>query len=263
MTMVPEVHVVGTEAQAAPRTAGVSLDSVSKVFGPGRGPGAVRALDRVSFDVAPGEFLCLVGASGCGRTTLLNLIAGLDRPTGGSVDTGGLRTPDHRATGFWAGRGPVRQTGGVHISAKVDYAVRALLGLTAAGGGAVSADTLATTQELPRQFLQNILNQLRRAGLVTSQRGSEGGYRLARPAADISLADVMRAVEGPLAEVRGDRPEAAIYQGSAEHLQEVWVAVRASLRSVLENVTLADVVAGTLPPAVSALTADPDAWVPH
>ena len=91
----------------------------------------------------------------------------------------------------------------MHISAKVDYAVRALLALTAAGGGAVPAEALATTQELPRQFLQNILNQLRRGGLVTSQRGWEGGYRLARPASDISLADVMRAVEGPLAEVEG------------------------------------------------------------
>jgi Rrf2 family protein len=151
----------------------------------------------------------------------------------------------------------------VHISAKVDYAVRALLALAATGGEAVPAEALATTQELPRQFLQNILNQLRRAGLVTSQRGSEGGYRLARPASEVSLADVMRAVEGPLAEVRGDRPEAAIYKGSAEHLQEVWVAVRASLRSVLENVTLADVVSGRLPPEVRSLTTDPDAWLPH
>ncbi len=151
----------------------------------------------------------------------------------------------------------------MHISAKVDYAVRALLALADAGGGAVPAEALATTAELPRQFLQNILNQLRRAGLVASQRGSEGGYRLARPATDISLADVMRAVEGPLAEVRGDRPEHAIYKGSAEHLQVVWVAVRASLRSVLENVSLAEVVSGDLPPAIRSLTNDPDAWVPH
>jgi Rrf2 family protein len=151
----------------------------------------------------------------------------------------------------------------MHISAKVDYAVRALLTLADAGGGAVPAEALATTAELPRQFLQNILNQLRRGGLVSSQRGSEGGYRLARPASDNSLADVMRAVEGPLAEVRGGRPEAAVYKGSAEHLQEVWVAVRASLRSVLEHVTLAHIVSGELPPAVSSLTADPDAWVPH
>ena len=151
----------------------------------------------------------------------------------------------------------------MHISAKVDYAVRALLALAAAGSEAVPAEVLATTQELPRQFLQNILNQLRRAELVASQRGSEGGYRLARPASQISIADVMRAVEGPLAEVRGDRPEATVYKGSAEHLQEVWVAVRASLRSVLENVSLAQVVAGDLPPEVSALTADPDSWVPH
>ena len=151
----------------------------------------------------------------------------------------------------------------MHISAKVDYAVRALLALADAGGEAVPAEALATTAELPRQFLQNILNQLRRGGLVASQRGSEGGYRLARPAADISLADVMRAVEGPLAEVRGDRPEHTIYKGSAEHLQEVWVAVRASLRAVLENVSLAQVVSGDLPPAIRSLTDDPDAWVPH
>ncbi len=162
---------------------------------------------------------------------------------------------------FAAGR--PRQTGGVHISAKVDYAVRALLALAAAGSEAVPAEVLATTQELPRQFLQNILNQLRRAGLVASQRGSEGGYRLARPASEISVADVMRAVEGPLAEVRGVRPETTVYKGSAEHLQEVWVAVRASLRSVLENVSLAQVVSGRLPAEVSALTDDPDSWLPH
>ncbi|HEX7276551.1 MAG TPA: Rrf2 family transcriptional regulator [Acidimicrobiales bacterium] len=151
----------------------------------------------------------------------------------------------------------------MHISAKVDYAVRALLALTAAGGSPVPAEALATSQALPRQFLQNILNQLRHTGLVLSQRGSEGGYRLARPPSEISLADIMRAVEGPLAEVRGDRPESTVYTGPAEHLQEVWVAVRASLRSVLENVSLADVVSGELPPAVMSLTKDPDAWVPH
>jgi Rrf2 family protein len=151
----------------------------------------------------------------------------------------------------------------VHISAKVDYAVRALLTLADAGDDAVPAEVLATRAELPRQFLQNILNQLRRGGLVASQRGSEGGYRLARPATEISLADVMRAVEGPLAEVRGDRPEHAVYKGAAEHLQVVWVAVRASLRSVLENVSLAEVVSGDLPPVISSLTDDPDAWVPH
>lgn len=160
-------------------------------------------------------------------------------------------------------RPPSATLGGVHISAKVDYAVRALLALTAAGGAAVPAEALAARQQLPRQFLQNILSQLRHTGLVASQRGSEGGYRLARPPSEISLADVMRAVEGPLAEVRGDRPESTVYTGPAEHLQVVWIAVRASLRSVLEHVTLADVVAGELPPAIVSLTEDPDAWVPH
>jgi Rrf2 family protein len=161
------------------------------------------------------------------------------------------------------GGGPVRDTGGVHISAKVDYAVRALLALAAEEGRAVPAEALASVQQLPRQFLQNILNQLRRSGLVVSQRGPDGGYRLGRPPAEISVADVMRAVEGPLAEVRGGRPEAAVYTGSAEHLQEVWVAVRASLRSVLEHVTLAQVVSGDLPPEVRTLVADPDSWLPH
>lgn len=151
----------------------------------------------------------------------------------------------------------------MHISAKVDYAVRALLVLAGSDERAVPTDVLAASQALPRQFLHNILNQLRRSGLVSSQRGSEGGYRLARPPSEISVADVIRAVEGPLAGVRGDRPEAAVYTGSAEHLQEVWVAVRASLRSVLENVTLADVVSGHLPPVVRELTADPDAWLPR
>ncbi len=150
----------------------------------------------------------------------------------------------------------------VHIPAKVDYGVRALLSLTAAGE-ARTTEALAADQQLPPRFLGAILAELRRAGLVASQRGAEGGYRLARPPAEISLADVFRALDGPLAEVRGYRPEATEYSGSAEHLREVWVAVRASLRQVLERVTVADVAAGTLPRPVIRLTADPDAWLPH
>lgn len=152
----------------------------------------------------------------------------------------------------------------MHISAKSDYAVRALLQLAATeGGDAVRAETLATQQGLPVKFLENILVDLRRAGLVTSRRGSEGGYRLARPASEVTLASVIRAVDGPLAEVRGERPEAAAYEGAAVHLRDVWIAVRASVRSVLESVTLAQVVDGRLPRKVRALTEDPDAWVPH
>lgn len=151
----------------------------------------------------------------------------------------------------------------MHISARVDYAMRALLTLAASGDALVKGEALTTAAGLPHKFVEQILTELRRAGIVASQRGAEGGYRLARPAALITLADVMRAVDGPLAEVRGLRPEDAVYAGAAEHLRDVWVAVRASLRAVLESVTLADVVAGRLPASVAHFTDDPDAWVSH
>ena len=150
----------------------------------------------------------------------------------------------------------------MHIPAKVDYGLRALLSLTVAGG-AQTTENLADDQGLPPRFLGAILAELRRAGLVASQRGADGGYRLARAPGAISVADVIRALDGPLAEVRGLRPEATTYEGSAEHLQEVWVAVRASLRQVLEQVTLTDIVSGKLPRHVEKMTSDPDAWLPH
>jgi len=150
----------------------------------------------------------------------------------------------------------------VHIPAKVDYGIRALLSLSVAGVPQ-TAETLAADQGLPPRFLGAILADLRRAGIVASQRGADGGYRLARPPDEISLADVIRALDGPLAEVRGYRPEAAHYDGAAKHLQEVWVAVRAALRDVLENASLADVSSGKLPKNVLRLTADPEAWAPH
>ena len=150
----------------------------------------------------------------------------------------------------------------MHIPAKVDYGIRALLALAAAGTPQ-TAEYLAVEQGLPPRFLGAILADLRRAGIVASQRGAEGGYRLARPPAEISVADVMRALDGPLAEVRGYRPELTNYDGAAEHLQRVWVAVRSSLRSVLENVTLTDVISGKLPAHVQRMTTDPDAWVAH
>ena len=161
-----------------------------------------------------------------------------------------------------AASGPGGQNPRVHIPAKVDYGMRALLSLTERGEPA-TAEELADDQGLPARFLGAILIELRRAGLVASQRGAEGGYRLARPAKEISVADVMRALDGPLAEVRGLRPEAASYDGAAVHLQDVWVAVRASLRNVLERVSLDDVVAGRLPRPVARLTEDPDAWAPR
>ena len=151
----------------------------------------------------------------------------------------------------------------MYISAKVDYADRALCAVAAVGDQAVTAESLATAQGLPPKFLESILNDLRRAGLLRSQRGADGGYRLARAAKDITVADIIRPLDGPLAEVRGLRPEAASYEGAAEHLQQVWIAVRSSLRSVLEKVTLADLVAGTLPRSVVQLTEKPEAWISH
>ena len=149
----------------------------------------------------------------------------------------------------------------MHVPAKVDYGVRAMLTL-AELGEPVTSETLASAQRLPLRFLAAILVDLRRAGLVLNQRGLAGGYSLARPAHEISVADVIRALNGPLAEIRGQRPEAASYDGAAVHLQAVWVAVQASLRTVLESVSLADVVAGDLPQTIVRLTMDPDAWTP-
>ncbi|HEY3962333.1 MAG TPA: Rrf2 family transcriptional regulator [Gaiellaceae bacterium] len=151
----------------------------------------------------------------------------------------------------------------MRVSAKADYAIRAAVELAAAGEGPVKGDQIARAQKIPVNFLENILADLRNAGLVASRRGADGGYWLAQPADQVSLADVIRAVDGPLANVRGVRSEQLEYEGSALRLLDVWVAVRASLRSVLERVTLADVVSGKLPADVEKLAADPDAWQPH
>ena len=149
----------------------------------------------------------------------------------------------------------------MYISARVDYATRALAALASAPPDTgLKGEAIAAAQGLPAKFVENILGDLRRAGFVTSQRGNVGGYRLRRPAKDIALADVFRALEGPLAEVRGVRPEQATYEGPAEHLLAAWVAVRAALRLVLESITLADLVSGKMPPQVRKLIADPDAW---
>jgi Rrf2 family protein len=152
----------------------------------------------------------------------------------------------------------------MRVSAKADYALRAAAELAAAEGkGHIKGEQLARAQAIPPKFLENILLELRHAGLVQSQRGVEGGYWLARPAAEITLAEVIRAVEGPLANVRGTRPESLEYEGAAEPLRSVWIAVRASLRGVLESVTLADVARGELPSSLNELLADPEAWRPH
>jgi Rrf2 family protein len=147
----------------------------------------------------------------------------------------------------------------VQISAKADYAVRALIELAARDGGPVKGDHLAAAQQIPPKFLEAILAQLRQSRLVHSRRGAEGGYWLARPPAEIRLAEIIRAVDGPLASVRGQRPEKVAYHGAATRLTQVWIALRASLRVVLEEVTLEDVLTGSLPPDVRALAADPAA----
>ena len=147
----------------------------------------------------------------------------------------------------------------MQIPAKADYAIRALLSL-AASDVSVSAEHQAQEQELPAKFLGAILSDLRRGGLVTSQRGPEGGFRLARSADDIMIADILRVVSGPMAGVRGMRPEALHYEGHASHLRDVWVAVRGALREVLEHVTLGQVLRGELPDSVKRFSDDPDAW---
>ena len=146
------------------------------------------------------------------------------------------------------------------VSAKSDYAVRALLELAVAGEGPVKGERLAHAQSIPLKFLENILIDLRHAGIVRSQRGAEGGYWLARSPDSISVGEVIRAVDGPLASVRGEAPEDLAYDGAAEHLRNTWIAVRASLRTVVDELTLADVAAGRLPTRLKRLIDAPDAW---
>ena len=149
------------------------------------------------------------------------------------------------------------------ISARTEYAVRAMLALAQAqelDAGPISVESLAQRQNLPRKFLEAIVADLRTADLVVSTRGARGGYTLARPASGVSLGDVFRAVDGPLAEVRGLRPHETSYEGVAQHLPTVWVAVRVALREVLDDTSLADVLGGDLPPAVRAKADAPDAW---
>lgn len=148
----------------------------------------------------------------------------------------------------------------MEISAKSDYAVRALLALAAHAPGLVKIDVVVGDQALPRKFVEAILGDLRRAGIVRSMRGAEGGYALARPAEQISIGAVIRAVDGPLAEVRGLRPDEMNYTGVAEHLPGLWVAVRASLRRVLDETSLQQLLTGKLPSHVRKMVDDPDAW---
>ncbi|RCW44692.1 BadM/Rrf2 family transcriptional regulator [Halopolyspora algeriensis] len=149
----------------------------------------------------------------------------------------------------------------MRISAKVDYAVRALVEIARADSGhPVSAEDVAAAQRIPRNFLQAVLSDLRRAGVVASRRGQSGGWVLARPAESISMADVIRATDGPLVSVHGLRPESVSYDPSVSVLQEVWIAVRSSLREVLEDVTVAQLVAGELPAEIAARTSETGVW---
>jgi Rrf2 family protein len=151
----------------------------------------------------------------------------------------------------------------MRISAKADYALRAALELAAAADDEepVKGEQLADAQKIPLQFLEHILLDLKHAGLVQARRGAKGGYWLARPATEVTVADVIRAVEGPLANIHESAPEELHYAGAAERLRDVWVAVRANLRAVLENITLEDVRTGALPWRIDAMLNDPQAWV--
>ncbi|KOV23645.1 Rrf2 family transcriptional regulator [Streptomyces caelestis] len=150
----------------------------------------------------------------------------------------------------------------MRISARADYAVRAALQLAASqDGGPLKAEAIAEAQDIPHKFLEGILNDMRRGGLVLSQRGGNGGYRLAKPSESISIADVIRVVDGPLVSVRGVRPPELSYTGPAESLLPLWIALRSNVREILEGVSLADVASAQLPPDVTALTNTPRAWV--
>jgi Rrf2 family protein len=148
----------------------------------------------------------------------------------------------------------------MRVSAKADYAVRAMIELAAAAGATVKGELIASSQEIPLRFLENILAELRHAGLVQSRRGTDGGYWLARPPDEIALADIIRAVEGPLATVHGEPADELDYADDLRPLQEVWIALRANIREVLETVTLADLGSGELPEPVRGIASQPEVW---
>lgn len=151
----------------------------------------------------------------------------------------------------------------MQISARGDYAVRAALSLAVTYPSLMSAQAIAQQQDMPRKFLEAVLADLRRAGIVRAQRGAEGGYTLANPPREVSIGAILRAVDGPLAGVRGLRPEETQYDGAAENLPRLWVAVRAAVRDVVDEVSLAELVSGRMPAHVRKLTTRPDAWQPR
>ena len=149
----------------------------------------------------------------------------------------------------------------MRVSARADYALRACAELAVAGDERLKRDELSSRQGIPIQYLESVLLQLKHAGILQSHRGAAGGFRLARHPSEISLADVIRAVDGPMADVRGDRPEQVEYPGPAARLQDIWIALRASLRGILEGTSLEDLVKGTLSPEIERLLGAPDAWI--
>jgi Rrf2 family protein len=151
----------------------------------------------------------------------------------------------------------------MQVTARVDYALRALVELAAAPDGLISRDELAAAQDIPPRYLESILLQLRQVGIVIGQRGATGGYRLSRTADQITVADVSRAVDGPLAVVQGLRPEQIVYDGNAKHVGELWIGLRAAVRMVMENVTIAELLSGNYPDSIRTLLLDPEAWLPH
>ena len=156
-----------------------------------------------------------------------------------------------------------RHDGHVQISARGDYAVRAALSLAKAHPSLMSAQAIAQDQDMPRKFLEAVLADLRRAGVVRAQRGAEGGYTLSQPPRDVTVGQILRAVDGPLAGVRGMRPEETKYSGAAENLPNLWVAVRSAVREVLDEVSLPELLSGRMPAHVRKLTTRPDAWQPR
>ena len=175
-----------------------------------------------------------------------------------------LRPTHDRNTGSVTFRGSICETRHVRVSAKSDYALRALVEIASRDAASpVSAEALGKAQDIPHGFLQAILGDLRKADIVVSQRGQSGGWRFARTPSDVSVADVIRAVDGPLVSVYGLRPEAVDYGETTQVLQHVWIAARRALREVFEQVTIQQLADGELPTSVSALTADEDAWQPH
>ena len=162
-----------------------------------------------------------------------------------------------------AGVASARHDGQVQISARGDYAVRAALSLAQAYPSLMSAQAIAQDQDMPRKFLEAVLADLRRAGVVRAQRGAEGGYTLSQPPREVTIGQILRAVDGPLAGVRGMRPEETRYTGAAENLPNLWVAVRSAVREVVDEVSLAELISGRMPAHVRKLTTRPDAWQPR